>query len=134
MRSVAVGCGHGELTATGGDIDPAPLAHGAGELKFFREDFLETFRGLAARGRAGVAAGGIERDEIYLRRKSAEQCADRAGLGLRVIFALDQRPLVKDPASGRLAVRAAGGHEFVERPFFGGGHEGGALCLRRSVK
>ena len=95
---------------------------------------LKRLCGRAARGCAGIAVRGIERDQINLRVETPQQFADGAGVGFGVIFPLDQRPLVKDAAAGRLAVGATGGHKFVERPLFCGGHESGALGLRGGVE
>jgi hypothetical protein len=50
-----------EHAASGGDIDAAALAEGAGE-SCVAEDFLKLHTGGA--GGAGESAGGIERDEI----------------------------------------------------------------------
>ncbi len=124
----------GELAAAGGDVDAAALADGAGEREFVGEDFLKTAGGVAARGGAVVAGGGVERDEVYLRGEAAEEVADGAGVVGGVVFAVDERPLVEDAAAGGLAVGAAGGDEFVEWPFAGGGDEGGAFLLGGSVE
>ena len=47
--------------ASGGDIDAAALAKGAGE-SCVAEDFLKLYAG--GTGGAGESAGGIERDEV----------------------------------------------------------------------
>jgi hypothetical protein len=49
--------------ASGGDIDAAALAEGAGE-SCVAEDFLKLHAGGA--GGAGESAGGVERDEVYV--------------------------------------------------------------------
>ncbi len=121
------------MAATSGDVDAAALAHGAGQA-VFGEDGLKAFGGVAAGGRAVVASGRVERDEIYLGKLALEQAADGMGGGGRVIFSFDERPLVEDAALASGDVGAAGGHELVERPFFGGGDEGGALFLCGGVK
>lgn len=122
------------MAAAGGDVDAATLADGAGERKFVGENFLEAACGVRAGRGAVVASGGVQRDEIYLRGESAEQVADGAGVFGRIVFAVDERPLVEDAAAGGFAVDAAGGDEFVERPFAGGGNEGGALFLGGGVE
>ena len=86
------------------------------------------------RRQAGVTGGGVEGDEVDLGRQAAEQFADGTGVVGRVVFPLDEGPLVEDAAAGGGAVGAACGHEFVERPFFRGGHEGGAFGLVRGVE
>ena len=117
------------MPAAGGDVDTPALADGAGDFELGGEDVLKRLGGRAARGCAGIAVRGIERDQINLRVEPPQQFADGAGVGLGIVFPLDQRPLVKDAAASHLAIGATGGHEFVERPFFCGGHEGGALGL-----
>ena len=122
------------MAAAGGDVDAAALADGAGERKLVGEDFLETARGLGAGGSAVVAGGGVERDQVYLGGQAAKEVADGAGVIGGVVFAVDERPLVEDTPAGGFAVGAAGGDEFVERPFAGGGDERGAFGLGGGVE
>jgi len=124
----------GELAAAGGDIDAATLAHGAPDFELRRKDVLKHPRGLRGRGRARVSISRIERDQIHLRGQIAEEFADGPGVGRRVVFPLDERPLVEDAATRGFAVSAARGHEFVERPFFRGGDERGAFGLIGGVE
>ena len=126
--------GGGELAAAGGDVDAATLADGAGERELVGEDFLKTARGFGAGRGAVVAGGGVERDQVYLRGEAAEEVADGAGVVGGVVFAVDEGPLVEDAAAGGFAVGAAGGDELVERPFAGGGDEGGAFGLGGGVE
>ena len=91
-------------------------------------------RGLRGRGRARVSISRIERDQIHLRGQISEEFADGPGVGRRVVFPLDERPLVEDAAARGFAVGAARGHQFVERPFFRGGDERGAFGLVGGVE
>ena len=108
------------MPAAGGDVDTPALADGAGDFELRGEDVLKRLCGRAARGCAGIAVRGIERDQIHLRVEPPQQFADGAGVGLGIVFPLDQRPLVKDAAAGRLAIGASFGGYGAAVGGFGG--------------
>ena len=124
---------HGELAAAGRDVDAASLAHGAGEI-VFGQNLLEAVGSFAPGGLTIVTVRGIEGDQVHLRLLALEETAHRMGVFGSVVFALDQRPFVENPAARRLTVGAARRHQFVKWPLFRRRHEGGALGLRGGVK
>ena len=67
--------------APGRDIDPAPLAEGAGKSGG-EENLLKLLPGAAVALDSGKTSGGIERDEIDVRVDACEQFSE-AGGGLR---------------------------------------------------
>ena len=81
-----------------------------------------------------VALGGVERDEVHLRRDVLEQAPEGMGVIRGVVAAFDERPLEEDPAAQRGGVLATGVDEFVERPLAGHRDEGCALGLGGPVQ
>ncbi len=123
-----------ELSAAGGDVDAAALAHGAWQREFIGEDFLELPRRFAARGSAGITGGRVQGNEIHLRGQALQEAADGSRVRGRVVFPLDERPLVKNAPARLPAVGAARFHKLGDGPFPGGGNQLGALGLRGGMQ
>ena len=121
------------MPAAGGDIDAAPLAHRAGQ-SVGEQDVLKFPRSRPARGLTRVALGGVERDEVHLRRDVLEQAPEGMGVIWAVVAAFDECPLEEDPATQLGGVLATGFDEFVQRPLAGHGNEGRALGLGGPVQ
>jgi site-specific DNA-cytosine methylase len=64
---------------------------------------LKGLRRLVATGLPIIAAGGIERDEIYLRRQPLQQSSDR----MRMVSAVEGRALMGFPAHYQLPANEA---------------------------
>ena len=94
-----------EHAASGGDIDAAALAKGAGE-SCVAEDFLKLHAG--GTGGAGESAGGIERDEIDVGVDALEEIGESRCRFGRIVFAGDEGPLEEDAFAGGAAVVATG--------------------------
>ena len=120
-----------EHAASGGDIDAAALAKGAGE-SCLAEDFLKLHAGGA--GGAGESAGGVERNEIVVGVDALEEFGEACGRFGRIVFAGDEGPLEEDAFAGGAALVAAGVDERFQVPAFAGGDEGGAFFFGRSVE
>ena len=71
---------HGQLPATGGNVDAAALSDRARNLELISEDALKFASGVGTRGGPFVTRCRIQRNEIHLGRRAVQQRAHRSSV------------------------------------------------------